>query len=566
MMKMSGSVRARQISGLIGVAILAVYANTALGQVRQVQMGGGMDANPQVGSGGANQPVQGYVPINGNDIMTGNVNGLKYFHGQVGRPGGGNGVGTFNQNEFNGQLGSSTLFNFARQSAGSNVTGGSVTGAQGQSFYLPSQVVSTSGGTMYSAPYGSGFDSVLVPGSAASPLLSGAQLGSLGALSLADAAQAAQYGTYNRGLPPAPRGTGEPGALLDSSLFATRDFELSSQNTNQFQNSNPLGQPNLQTTPRPGDTGTSTTQPDQSPGVVQGAVPGSINQQVVVNNRINGGLVDAKVSDRFKTLEDQLKQAMGTDQNTKGQDNGQTGVAAADIDPLTGLPRPKNTSGDTGNGRGGTGEVVAGGTGTGRSGRGASPQALTPKGLENLSDNQLTAGSKVKPISLGAESPGANGTTTFDVMMAKGEANLKAGKYMDAAAAYQAALAAKPQDPLALVGRAHGELGAGMYASAAYDLKFVFTRNPELISVKYDVNSFIPAARQQYLLDDLKKLAAKAETADLASFLYSYLSYQTGRDVELGQQLRQWGDREGHDLWQGVLNRAWRSGDPGKLP
>ena len=57
---------------------------------------------------------------------------------------------------------------------------------------------------------------------------------------------------------------------------------------------------------------------------------------------------------------------------------------------------------------------------------------------------------------------------------------------------FQTALANKPADPLALVGRSHAELGAGIYAAAAYDLKFVFTRKPGIIAVKYDAQSLIP--------------------------------------------------------------------------
>ncbi len=89
----------------VALAMATLGAATAFAQVHQIQNGNVMDANPQVGTGGANQGVQGYIPINGNDVMTGNVSGLAAFHGQVGRPGNQTGLGTFSPYEFSGNLG-----------------------------------------------------------------------------------------------------------------------------------------------------------------------------------------------------------------------------------------------------------------------------------------------------------------------------------------------------------------------------------------------------------------------------------------------------------------------------
>src|SRR5215510_11916076 len=90
-MKMSG--KKNYATMAILTAVLSTTA--AWGQVRQVQMNNPLDANPQVGAGGANRPVPGYVPVNGNEVMTGNVGGLGAWHGQVGRPGNQSGLGVF---------------------------------------------------------------------------------------------------------------------------------------------------------------------------------------------------------------------------------------------------------------------------------------------------------------------------------------------------------------------------------------------------------------------------------------------------------------------------------------
>src|SRR6185295_14267197 len=130
---------------LLGAVAIAVLGSVSLAQVRQIQMGSGMDANPAVGTGGSNQPVQGYVPINGNEIVSGNVAGLKYFHGPTATAspyqfGGSSANRSFvvggavvPQNSFGGSLGSSALGGFARQSAGGPINQG-----MNQVYYLPS--------------------------------------------------------------------------------------------------------------------------------------------------------------------------------------------------------------------------------------------------------------------------------------------------------------------------------------------------------------------------------------------------------------------------------------------
>jgi len=99
-----------------------------------------------------------------------------------------------------------------------------------------------------------------------------------------------------------------------------------------------------------------------------------------------------------------------------------------------------------------------------------------------------------------------------------------------------------------------------MYQSAAYDLKFMFTRKPEMVSVRYDVQSFIPPSRQDFLLTDLAGMVSNNESPDTAAFLYCYLCYQTGRTQQLQRTLFDWGRRPSPDPWQAVLNRAWTTG------
>ena len=282
----------------------------------------------------------------------------------------------------------------------------------------------------------------------------------------------------------------------------------------------------------------------------------------MVQGGVGSGLVAARevrkpvVSDNFAKLSGELASVIGpqndTDQNAKDKSPfGIPGPPDQDKDPFTNSTRNisfRQKPGAT--------TTVASTTQTRRRDPHRT-RRFGPRSGGNV-DNVLTAGSKLKkPLHLASDSTGGGGVSSYDMTMTKAEQSLKGGKYLDAAETFQAALGIKPDDPLALVGRAHAEFGAGLYSSAAHDLKFVFIRKPELVSVRYDVASFIPPARQEFLMEDLQKLTDKKDAGDTASFLYCYLCYQTGRTTALQGEFKKWNSRDTHDEWQIVLMRAW---------
>jgi predicted Zn-dependent protease len=173
------------------------------------------------------------------------------------------------------------------------------------------------------------------------------------------------------------------------------------------------------------------------------------------------------------------------------------------------------------------------------------------------SPETLRAGQKVEPLKTLSNVPPGIRATAFDTQMKTAETRLKEGKFMDAVDEYQHALAMQPGNALALVGRAHAELGAGMYQSAAMDLKAVFLQKPEMMSVRYTLNEFIPQKRIEALMNDLLGLTTRDRTSNMASFLYCYLAYNTDHPNELQQELDRWGIRPAHDEWQAIALKAW---------
>jgi hypothetical protein len=560
---------------LTGSVLLAVATSVSLAQVRQLQMTSPMDANPQVGAGGANRPVPGFVPINGNDIMTGNVSGLAYFHGQS---------GTLNPYQFGGQgltpvvvningtptviqrsgLGSSTLSNFARQSAGAPLSGGMYTGMT-VPYYLPSATVSTGQGALYSAPIGSGFDSAIVPRYSYSPAMSAAQVQDIRGRVEGEA-------VIRSVAPPVPQ-PGTPGALLSSPLFVLRSTEMPSE-ASGLSAVVPATKP-AQVLPTPQAGGENKAgageQPtpeeekaleNENPNMIQGAVGGGKSQRI---RGVSEELKTARVSENYLKLAEELRVAEGPrlatttqpKEKTPGGAGALAGTQGMDIDPFTGKPRQFSMLTPTtapGLDRG-----VAGTQPTTQGARTPTARAagVSAQGLTELSDAELRAGSKVKPVRLTPPLQAGTSVSAYDLLMSRAEKELQGGKFLNAAETYQEALGRKPEDPLALVGRGNAELAAGVYAGAEFDLKFVFARNPSLVGVRYEPSSFVPANRQEFLLSDLQKLTAKKEAANMASFLYCYICYETGRKAQLDLELQKWSAREGRDEWQVVAQRAW---------
>ena len=140
--------------------------------------------------------------------------------------------------------------------------------------------------------------------------------------------------------------------------------------------------------------------------------------------------------------------------------------------------------------------------------------------------------------------------------MAGAEIRLKNGKYFEAADLYQQAMNMEPTNMLPVIGRAHAELGGGMYESAAYDLKFMFERKTEMMGLRYNLRALIPQDRLDFLAKDLKALAAEKK-AETAWFLLSYLQYQQNDKVALDASLNAWAEAMPKDAWPKAMRKAW---------
>jgi len=178
-----------------------------------------------------------------------------------------------------------------------------------------------------------------------------------------------------------------------------------------------------------------------------------------------------------------------------------------------------------------TGAVVVPRAGDNRSGLTSRPgtlDALTPevlRGIKKVGEQKVEHFVTPKPI------PGVPDTAdpeSYRVLMREGESLLKAGRFFDAEDRFVRSVAASPGDPLARAGRVHAEIGAGLYLSAAANLRALFADHPELVSTRY-ADSLLPTPdRAKVIIDQLQAEEKKAESSlgRESALLLAYMGYQ----------------------------------------
>ena len=114
-----------------------------------------------------------------------------------------------------------------------------------------------------------------------------------------------------------------------------------------------------------------------------------------------------------------------------------------------------------------------------------------------------------------------------------------------------------PNNPLALLGRAHAELAGGYYAQAEIDLRKLFGSDPELLMAQFDLSAVLPKDRAAFVRKDLKELMTSDPKAERPWFLLAYLDYNTGDPAAADKDLAEAETRSGSGtIWSVRLLRA----------
>jgi tetratricopeptide (TPR) repeat protein len=579
--------RAKRSSWALGaLAAATLLAAPAFGQVAAGGGGHALDANNQVGSGGANGTVRTPGPTQ-NDIIYGNVSGGIEFHGPHER----------DPAAFFGPV-DNVMANFVRNS------GGVPTAYQAQTFqgtpqayYDANRYVPPPIGTERLGSTGGYIGTALTPDinsqsldariTASSDLLK-QRLGEtaiLGANSnllknnspvrtvdqdqpgnalLADLQANTYVGSPLYGLQsdnnalPINGLNGEnealplftPPSLMPGGTASLRSTAPEIQRMRAELRNNPNEQQNPALAPLPGQINSAITPPDltqpidtQNPSKAQNLTGSSLNASLSNSANLAGPqqrstLMPARQqSATLRALEDRLRQTQSplltALQDQARQHNqiiaSQHRAAVKNAKGPTSRPSLPDLNPPTPNGAG------AG------SGNGAMPRSEAPL--------------QVPSLATGVEAKGLHD------LLSSAEDLMRQDKFQSAIDKYTTAAEVAPNNALVYLGRANAELGAGYYRQASLDLHEVFRAEPALLLGQYQLDKWMSQKRLDFITKELTDLAATDKKSEMPVFLLGYMAYNTGHEADAAKNIEEAKKRSGgEDTLLDALQDQWKPG------
>jgi len=486
----------------------AATAQNALGD------GTALDANLQVGSNGVN-PQQPTPSFNaGNDVITGNVPGLGYFHGEVGYTA---------LNEFRGRLSGDDLFRFRAQSLSSGLAP-SFAGNYGGLAQEQTRVYRALSGVNLSnlppnSSYNANTTSGLVvqtqqAGYATSPRLQGPATWS-----------GLNANTYQRRIGAIQQSNGRLLEFSVSPLLGMRSNETQRLSPKSF-----TSKPGLE------DTQSTTTSraitPDQPPlgliEAIQFDQPTKLSPRLV--GQIHASLFAPLQSTRTKPSQEvyldllaQIKERSRTVQTLPLED---------DADPDTPQDSPQEDDDP-------------------------SSQTSEPPTENSALNQQLERLLGTLDYELPDLTTLAGTQNDFAGKLARqAQDKLRARQYLDAEERYRQLLRIQPDDPMARVGLIHSQIGAGLIRSAQFNLRALLKQHPELIAARYDAPLLPDNDRMQWARDELMRMVELSPRPDPA-LLLAYIAYHNDSPKLIGYALNLANERGLNNGLAMILQRVW---------
>lgn len=154
-----------------------------------------------------------------------------------------------------------------------------------------------------------------------------------------------------------------------------------------------------------------------------------------------------------------------------------------------------------------------------------------------------------------------DGNAPLERAMSDAQGYMKLGQYYNAEAAYDRALVLRQGYPLARVGKAHALLGAGLYVSAARQLRGVFSDHPELIDARYAFPLLPANERVATIQRKLEQQAEQYPRDATAPLLLAYLGHQQADADRTRAMLGTLAERAPRDPLIPLLRRVWLDTD-----
>lgn len=125
----------------------------------------------------------------------------------------------------------------------------------------------------------------------------------------------------------------------------------------------------------------------------------------------------------------------------------------------------------------------------------------------------------------------------YTVYMRSAEELLAKERYFDAEERFISAMSSRDGDVNAAVGRAHAELGGGLFLSAALNLRQIFIGHPEVTGMRYGPGLLPAPQRLEELVPMLREGVDSPTTGADTGLLLAYIGFQRQRPDEISQGL-----------------------------
>ncbi len=159
-------------------------------------------------------------------------------------------------------------------------------------------------------------------------------------------------------------------------------------------------------------------------------------------------------------------------------------------------------------------------------------ESTTPLEVQRGLDLALRHGTQITQLS----TPEAE--DRFNELLASGEERLKSGQYFWAEKRFARALRLLPNNPLATMGLAQAQLGAGLYLTAANTLKRLMKKSPEMIDVILEGN-LMPARESLFNSMDMLRNRISHGGPDAADYglLLAFIGHQLDQQQTIDEGL-----------------------------
>ncbi|OAB63902.1 hypothetical protein AY599_26005 [Leptolyngbya valderiana BDU 20041] len=521
----------------VSVVVLLLSAGTCLAQ-NALGDGRALDRNTRVGGQGVNSPTRDYLAEMRfrNALVTGNVPGGAGFRGVTG-------YGL--EYDFRQRVGSDDLFSFRRDSFTSGLAGTGIRGTEALQYQFALTVGNEPPRNLRGSLLTSRTGDRVTAGIPSYPLESVS-----GAVDIRQATPG-ELGEYEPGTALSLRSTSAYAAqrsLNPSMLYMQED-----------------------------ESGTAQ-------GLVASPLRGLAREDLVGDAERTATPRDPAAGDRMSRDRGQAEQAAG--QRERGAAGG-VGAERALRDRLSedflsrttpgGEPaEPAEGAGEGGQGRSGGGDpfleqlsalqqVLREGTlmDVGAEGQGleqGQPEEAMEQQVTGWRDLITTLKQGVGTVEVAP--PKLDRASAYDLHIERGQAMMQDGRYFEAEQRFTMALAARPGDAIAAIGRVHAQIGAGLDLSAAVNLRAFLVEHPEFVGASYEEGMLPGQDRLRTAINRLsRQIRDESSTRRTreSALLLAYVSFQAGDRVStiLGLERLSEGEAGRRDPLTPLLRAVW---------